>query len=509
MGSIHEVNPSVWVTTAPPGTDYPGLVGDVEVDVAVVGGGITGLITAALLKEAGATVAVIEAGRLAAGATGYTTAKVTALHGLAYARITEDHGAAAAQAYAAANLEGLQIIARLVEAGGLGCDFERRSAYTYSIDPGRRADIEAEVLAARAAGVPAAFAEDTELPFTASAVRVDNQAQFHPRRFCLGVAAGIPGAGSHVFEHSRVTAVKDSNPTIVTCDRGTVRAPHVVLASHLPFLDRGLFFAKSWPQRSYAMALRPGPGSPAIEGMYLSADSPTRSLRSLPDGSFIVGGEGHKVGQEADTNGRYEALRAWAADELGATDVTHRWSAQDHCPVDGLPFVGRLRKRSSVLVATGFNKWGMTNGAAAARILTDLVTGADNPWAEVFDASRTGSLITSSALYKENANSVGKHLIGDRLRHLRPPTADSLAPGEGGIVELDGHKVAAFRDDDGGFHAVSPVCTHVGCLVAFNPAERTWDCPCHGSRFTTDGHVLEGPALKDLETKDLETKSGS
>jgi hypothetical protein len=199
--------------------------------------------------------------------------------------------------------------------------------------------------------------------------------------------------------------------------------------------------------------------------MYLSADQPTRSLRSTAEGVLIVGGEGHKAGQDPDTRQRYAALEAWAGSELGATEVTHRWSAHDHQSVDGLPFVGRLLPRSNVLVATGYGKWGMTNGAAAARILTDLVIGADNPWSDVFDATRLGAVITSSQLYKENADAVGRRLIGDRLATLRPPSADSLAPGEGGIVRLDGDKVAAFRDDDGTLHAVSAVCTHVGCLI--------------------------------------------
>jgi len=289
----------------------------------------------------------------------------------------------------------------------------------------------------------------------------------------------------------------------VTTKSGAIRAGTVILATHLPFLDRGLFFAKCWPERSYAIAVRPGPRTPTLAGMYLSADQPTRSLRATAEGVLIVGGEGHKAGQDPDTSQRYAALEAWAGTELGTGEVTHRWSAHDHRSVDGLPFVGRLLPRSNVLVATGFGKWGMTNGAAAARILSDLVIGADNPWSEVFDATRMGSVITSSELYKENADAAGRRLVGDRLATLRPPPADGLAPGEGGIVRLEGDKVAAFRDDDGTLHAVSPVCTHVGCLVAFNRAERTWDCPCHGSRFTVDGQVIEGPALTPLEPKTL------
>jgi glycine/D-amino acid oxidase-like deaminating enzyme/nitrite reductase/ring-hydroxylating ferredoxin subunit len=498
MGSTRETNPSLWITTAPPGREFGRLDDEVSVDVAVVGGGITGVITAVLLKQAGVSVALVEAGRLSAGTTGYTTAKVTALHGLTYAGLAANHGEETARAYAGANVNGLATIVSLAATYGLDCDLERRPALTYTTDPSRTGDIEAEAEAARRAGLPATFTTETELPFPVAAVRLDDQAQFHPRRFCLALAATVPGDGSHVFERSPVLDVDDASPATVTTESGTIRARTVVLATHLPFLDRGLFFAKCWPERSYAIAVRPGPGTPNLSGMYLSADDPIRSLRTAED-VLIVGGEGHKAGQDPDTRRRYAALEAWAGTELGAGEVTHRWSAHDHRSVDGLPFVGRLLPRSNVLVATGFGKWGMTNGAAAARILTDVVTETDNPWADAFDATRMGSVISSSELYKANADAVGRRLVGDRLATLRVPDADSLTPGEGGIVRLNGDKVAAFRDDDGTLHAVSPVCTHVGCLVAFNQAERTWDCPCHGSRFTLAGEVLEGPALAPLQ----------
>ena len=501
MGSTQEVNPSLWITSASSEREYPRLEGEVTVDVAVVGGGIAGTITAALLKQAGASVALLEAGRLCAGVTGYTTAKVTALHGLIYAGLAASHSKEAAHAYADANTHGIETIGSLVVAHNIDCDFERRPALTYTTDPNRLGDIEAEVEAAQQAGLPATFTTQTELPFpVTAAVRLDGQAQFHPRRFCLGLAATLPGGGSHVFERSQVLVVEDKSATVTT-EAGTVRARTVVLATHLPFLDRGLFFAKCWPERSYAIAVRPGPRMPELSGMYLSADKPTRSLRGTAEGVLIVGGEGHKAGQDPDTRQRYAALEEWADTELGTTEVTHRWSAHDYHSVDGLPFVGRLLPGSNVLVATGFGKWGMANGAAAARIVTDHITGAPNAWSGVFDATRQRAVITSSEFYKENADAVGRRLVGDRLATLRPPAADSLAPGEGGIVRLGGDKVAAYRDDEGILHAVSPVCTHVGCLVAFNRAERTWDCPCHGSRFNVDGQVIEGPALAPLEPK--------
>jgi nitrite reductase/ring-hydroxylating ferredoxin subunit len=236
--------------------------------------------------------------------------------------------------------------------------------------------------------------------------------------------------------------------------------------------------------------------------MYISVDEPARSVRgAMNDTLVIVGGEGHKVGQEPDTRRRYAALDQWAQETFAVDSIVHRWSAQDHMPVDGTPFVGRQLPRTRIFVATGFAKWGMTNGTAAGLLIADLIDGIDNDWLVAYDATRLRSPTTSKAFYRENADSVGRHLIGDRVKTRKPPSAATLTPGQGGIVELDGEKVAAFRGSDGTLSAVSPACRHVGCLVAFNTAERTWDCPCHGSRYTLEGKVIQGPTVKDLDLK--------
>jgi Rieske Fe-S protein len=221
-------------------------------------------------------------------------------------------------------------------------------------------------------------------------------------------------------------------------------------------------------------------------------------VRSTADGWVIVGGEGHKVGQDDDTTQRYEALEAWAKERFGVESVGYRWSAQDYKTADGLPYIGRMTARSErIFVATGYGKWGMTNGAVAATILSDLVQGRQNPWSETFDSTRLAPRQSARSLISENLD-VAKRFVGDRVTSLRPMPADELAPGTGGIVDLDGDTVAGFRDEDGALHAVSKTCTHLGCRVTFNTAERTWDCPCHGSRFDVDGRVIQGPAVEDL-----------
>jgi Rieske Fe-S protein len=290
----------------------------------------------------------------------------------------------------------------------------------------------------------------------------------------------------------------------VETDRGHVVARDVIVASHLPFLDRGLYFAKAHPQRSYAVATRiSAEQDPA--GMYINVGSPTRSVRTARDNQgllLLLGGEGHKPGAEPDTEARYRALEEFGQRHWQLEDFPYRWSTQDYVPVDGVPYVGRLTRRTPhIYVATAFKKWGMTNGTAAALILADRILGRPSPWANLFDSKRLKPIASAPLFLKENA-SVAKHFFGDRLDRGERAHVEALASGEGKLLRVNGRKTAAFRDDDGHLHTLSPVCTHLGCHVTWNPAERSWDCPCHGSRFSGEGHVIQGPATRDLARQD-------
>jgi Rieske Fe-S protein len=298
--------------------------------------------------------------------------------------------------------------------------------------------------------------------------------------------------------------VHDGQECRIETDTGAeVTAGAVVIATHYPTLDRGLFFARLAAERSYAIGIRARGRTP--QGIFLSTESPSHSVRATPyDGGelLIVGGESHKTGT-SDPVERYAALEAWARERFDVASVEYRWSAQDAMPADGIPYVGKLSPVARrVWTASGFKKWGITNGAAAAIMLSDAILGRDNPWAATFDANRFTPLASAPALLKEQI-SVGAHFFGDRLAPPDVRSLEQLAPGEGGIVKVDGDRVAAFRDDDGVVHAVSSICTHLYCQVAFNAAERSWDCPCHGSRFATDGTVIQGPAVNPLERKEL------
>ncbi len=489
---------SLWIATTPE-TNLEQMGGDVTVDVAVLGGGITGIATAALLKKAGASVAVVEADRIVKGVTGNTTAKVTSLHGLIYDHLISQFGEEKAQAYADAQQSAIEKIASLVQEHSIDCDFFRTDAYTYTEDEAELEQITAEVEAATKLGLPASFAERVPLPLPVKgAVRFSNQAQFHPRKYLLKLVETIPGGGSFVFEQTRALDIEQGEPCKVTTNRGVIRARDVVLATHFPFYDHAMYFSRMFPTRSYVLGCRLKGDVP--EGMYVSPGVPHHSFRNNPveDGViFMVGGEHHKTGQGGNTNEHYQRLELYAREHFDIESIEYRWSTQDNNTVDKVPYIGKSTPTSDhVYVATGFGGWGMTNSHVAAMILTDLIQGRKNEWAETFDPNRFKPVTSAKDFVVENVD-VAKRFFADRAD---APDAEEEAPvqeGEGLVVEYDGEKVALCKVE-GKVHALSAVCTHLGCIVSWNNAERSWDCPCHGSRFDFDGKVIQGPANKDL-----------
>jgi glycine/D-amino acid oxidase-like deaminating enzyme/nitrite reductase/ring-hydroxylating ferredoxin subunit len=490
---------SVWIATTPD-TDYPQLSADVEVDVAVLGAGITGITAAVLLKRAGKRVALLDSKRIVRGATGYTTAKVTSGHGVVYTQLTDAFGEDGARVYAESNQAAIERIAQL----GTDCDFERKDNYVIAEQAEECEQLEQEAQTMRKLGLPAEFVTETPLPFeVAGAIKLENQAQFHPRKYLLGLAESIPGEGSHVFENTRGRFVNQGEPAVVETDRGNVRATDVILATQLPFMDRGLFFAKAHPHRSYAVAAPIDPPQ-APDGMFINAGLPTRSVRTIRDGDRLliqVGGQGHKPGLPGeDESERYDVLDGFLREHWPAAGpVEYRWSTQDYMSVDRVPLVGRLNRRSEhVFVATGFSKWGMTGGTVAAEILADTVLGRENAWASLYDSKRRAPV---PKLVKENS-SAGLLFFRQRFARGEQRSPDELAPGEGAILRVGGLKRAVYRDESGAVHVLSPVCRHLWCYVEWNEAERTWDCPCHGSRYTGEGRLIQGPSVQDLRRVD-------
>jgi glycine/D-amino acid oxidase-like deaminating enzyme/nitrite reductase/ring-hydroxylating ferredoxin subunit len=465
-------------------------------DVVVLGAGIAGLTTAYLLATSGRSVLVLEAHEIGGGVSGHTTAKLTAQHELIYHRI----GSAAAR-YGGSQLAALEWIFATAAGNGIDCDLERTDSHVHTTDPEQLPELHAEVGAAVAAGLPAEFVDTIDLPLGAvGAVRFRDQAQFHPRKWLLGLADLTEAAGGRIIEGVRATGLQEGNPSIVRTTAGSVRAADVVVTTHYPIFDRGLFFARLEPTRDLVVA---GPASRKVTGTYLDAQT-HHSVRAVPtpDGQqVIVGGEHYRVGDHVDVAARFDRLESWAREHVGLTEVRYRWSAHDMSTVDSLPYVGRYHPRASHLwVATGFGQWGMTGGTAAGMVLRDLVVGEDNEYADLYDPNRF-SLRAAAGMVSANAT-VAKFLAGDHVRALTGRGFADLAPGEAKVTST----VAAYRDESGALHAVRSHCTHLGCLVAFNNAERTWDCPCHGSRFDVDGQVIQGPAVHPLRPVNGEEK---
>jgi glycine/D-amino acid oxidase-like deaminating enzyme/nitrite reductase/ring-hydroxylating ferredoxin subunit len=507
MSEAHSnVNVSYWVDSVSTET-RPSLEGDVEVDVAVVGAGIVGLTAARVLKDSGKSVAVVEMDRVGRGVTGYTTAKVTSGHSLIYQELEKKHGEEKSRAYARANQDALEHMAAWVEQDSIECDFERRPNFVYAESREKLSSIEKEAAAARRAGLEVSHVEELDLPYPiAGAVRLENQAQFHPRKYLAHFAERIAGDGSHLFENSRVTRVSEGPRCEVRTDRGRILADHVILATHYPFWDRGLLFPRVHPKRSYAIA-GPIDDGAAPSGMYISVDQPTRSIRTIRAGDgtlLMVGGNGHATGQNYETENEYRDLERWMKERFEIGDVTHRWSTHDGVTVDMIPYVGTARRGTDrVFTATGFGKWGITNGTAAALIIRDAILGRSNEFAPLFDPHRVTVRASAVKLATENAK-VARHWLGDRVAHPQGGSFEDLGPGEASVQGVGLSQVAGYRDHDGKLHAVSATCTHLGCIVTWNGAEKSWDCPCHGSRFDYEGKVLHGPATKDLEKRVIE-----
>lgn len=498
---------SYWLATTPEGPTRPPLTPGSHAGVAVLGGGIAGVTTALLLARAGVEVTLLEANAIGTGVSGTTTAKVSSAHGECYAPLTSRISADVASAYGHANEDALRWMRDLVETESIDCDWREQDAWLYTADAKSVGKIEAECEAAAASGLDAHLDDDLPLPVpVAAGLRVGGQAECHARKYVLALAELAEQAGATIHESTRVTGVKSGSPNTIRTEAGEMTADRIVVATHYPILDRGMFFARMSVMRSYCVAARLQGAVPP--GMHFSLDSPSRSVRTAPleDGGalLIVGGEGHEPGTDPDSGRRYRALWEWAREHFDVEPhAAYRWSAQDPVAADGLPYAGPIHPATDrIHVITGLRKWGFTNGTAAAHVIAARLTGGESAYTGLMDPARIHVRAAAPKLVKENAQ-VAKHFVGDRIgSRVSTRTADDLGHGEGGIVIVDGRRAAAYRDGDGTLHALQTTCTHLGCEVRFNPAERSWDCPCHGSRFAVDGSVLEGPAVHPMKPID-------
>ena len=428
---------SLWKATASL-PEFPELVGDVRTDVLIIGGGIAGILTAYLLHEKGVKYVLVEKGRICSGTTGNTTAKITFQHGLIYDKILKSDGTEAARKYLAANRAAFDKYAELC--GKTDCDYEIKDNYVYSTDDRRK--LEKEVEALEKIGYIADLCENVPLPIkTVGAVKFPDQAQFNPLKFLSSVAEEL-----NIYENTFVREMRGN--TAVTY-KGKIHADTVIAATHFPFINKhGSYFLKLYQHRSYVIALE---NAQDVNGMYVDECNTGLSFRNY-EGLLLLGGGGHRTGKKG---GNWAELRAFAAKKYPNSREKHFWATQDCMSLDGIPYIGRYSaKTHGFYVASGFNKWGMTGSMTAAMLLSDMILGKRNGFASVFDPSRS---IVKPQLFINGAEAVCNLLTPSKKR-----------------------------------------CPHLGCALKWNEAERSWDCPCHGSRFTEHGRVLDNPANGDL-----------
>lgn len=485
--------------------EFPKLEKDIHVDTVIVGGGITGITAAYLLANKGLKVALLEADRLLGGTTGHTTAKITAQHGLIYDELIKNMGRTKARLYYEANLEALQFIKNTIEKLQIDCDFRQQDAWIYATTEEYEQKIEKEAEAYQKLGIGGRLVDSIPLDIEVkNALIMKDQAQFHPLKYLEALTRQITKKDGLIFEKATVVDVETKDqPTVFTREGARVTADHILACTHFPFYEGlGLYSARMHADRSYLLAVKTKREFPG--GMFISADDPTRSLRSVTingEELVLIGGESHKTGQSIDTMKHYQLLEVFGDQILGIEIIPYRWSAQDLTTLDKVPYVGKITAgQDRILIATGYRKWGMSNGTAAAHLLADLVLDKKNNYQELYTPSRFYAKPSLKNFLVQNAN-VAEHLIKGKLQ-ISQINPDTMAKDEGAIISVKGERKGAYKDKDGTLHIVDTTCTHLGCEVEWNSGERSWDCPCHGSRFAYNGDVIEGPAEKPLQKYD-------
>lgn len=432
---------SVWKETSEL-PSFDSLKQDIKTDVLIIGGGLAGVLCAYMMEQAGVDYTLVEADRICSGITKNTTAKITSQHGLIYDKLIRKFGVEKAGLYLRANEEALNKYREYCK--NIECDFEQKDSFVYSLD--NRDKIDKELVALEKIGFSAQLADSIPLPFTvAGAVMFQNQAQFNPLKFVSGIIKGL-----NIYEH---TTVRELIGTTAVTDHGKITADKIIVTTHFPFLNKhGSYFLKMYQHRSYVLALE---NAPNVNGMYVDEAQKGMSFRNY-ENLLLIGGGDHRTGKKG---GNFQELENFAKCHYPGAKIKYRWATQDCMTLDSVPYIGRYSGRTSDLyVATGFNKWGMTSSMVSAMLLCDMVQGKENAYVEVFSPSRT---------------------------ILRPQLA-----------------VNAFQAVVNLLTPTPKRCPHMGCALKWNQVEHSWDCPCHGSRFTKDGELIDNPATADLKHKD-------
>lgn len=498
---LPEETHSFWMETGKV-KSYQKLKENYTIDTAVIGGGIAGILTAYTLAEAGKDVALFEGRKLLSGTTGNTTAKLSAQHQLIYDELINRYGELRAQLFYEANMEGIEYIKEIAKNHRLEKEINDRNAYVYTQDASKKDKFEKEADAYNQLNIPGRWLSEFPIDLDIeAALEMNHQAEFHPVLFLHGVLEASEGLKDRIFEHTLIDEVirdDEGSLHLKTADDNRIVCNHAIFATHYPTFEPDKHFTKMKPEISYALAYKTN--EERLEGMYINDDFPKKTFREMQSGDenyLLVGGQSHPLGDDYAEMSRYEEIDRFAKETFGVGDPVYRWSSHDMITKDRIPFIGQLHPDyPNVFTATGFSKWGLADAATGARLLADLVLGNENRYAGMYDPRRDIPDLeetTSASSQKDDESDVEDLVLPDK-------TAD-LQVNEATIIEKDDGRTGVYKDENGQLHYMDLSCTHLGCDLQWNNGDKTWDCPCHGSRFNAYGEVIEGPALADLENK--------
>ena len=492
---------SLWIETTKNKINLKSLEGNEETEVCVIGGGLFGLTTAYYLTKCGKKVIVLEKGEIGSKVSGNTTGKITSQHDLFYAHLIDDYGEEYAKKYLEANEKAIENIKQIIKEEQIDCDFSMQKSYVYTTKEDEVLEIQKEVEAVNKLGKDAKFVNKIDLPIKIKgAIEFDGQAQFHPRKYMLGLANSIIKQNK-IYQYTTVIDVeKNGEKYKVYTDKGSVEAKYIVMASHFPIMNMpGFYFVKMYQSTSYLIAVEIKSQLP--QGMYINVKEPMYSFRTANYNGkeiLLIGGVGNKTGEPIEDNSHYEKLEKKAREMYPDCKILYRWNTRDCISLDKIPYIGEFSNlMKNVYVGTGFKKWGMTSTNVAANIVTDKIMGNKNKYEEIFTATRMKPIKNRwevENMLKQTVNSIALNKF-----KIEPYNIEQIKNDNAAIIEINGDNIGVYKDVHGEIYAVKPNCSHLGCLLSWNNLDKTWDCPCHGSRFDYMGRNIYEPAIKNLE----------
>lgn len=486
--------------------NYSSLSKDIEVDVCIIGGGLVGITSAYYLLNSGLKTVILERNNICEHVSGHSTAKITSQHNLFYNYLIESYGKEFAKDYLASNEEAIERIKNIINIEKIECDFSTQDSYVYAYSEKELLDIQKEFESVKALGFPCELVNELPLPITSyGAIKFSNQAQFNPRKYALSLCDVLTKNNIDIYTNSIVTKVEKSDDSnyIVYTENNSVKAKYVILATHYPIVNfPGFYFLKMYQNMSYVIAVDTKCDLP--EGMYINSAIPTYSFRTTPYKDkklLIIAGSDHKTGKKINLENAYKNLEDKAKELYPNSEILYRWCTEDCISLDKIPYIGDFSSiMPNLYVATGFKKWGITFSNVASKIITDKILGKENKYEDLFKATRLEPIKN----HEELGNMIKESMYSLVINKLKdsPDTLDDVKNDEGKIVEIDDKKVGVYKDINGECFFIKPVCAHLGCELSFNNIEKTWDCPCHGSRYDYKGNVICEPAIENLEVID-------